>query len=294
MRTVGHCAFGVGVVTLVIPSISHAGYVRGFASGTASVSSVLYNGTDSGGPAPLMTFNPGYLPPASTITKSDIASSSNLAGSTAMVQYSLAASVGTLRASVNANGNAAADFVENPDLFNVAGGTVLATAEWGDEMIVTGTPGQPVKIVARVVIHASGGFTQGTTADTNNFFQFKYQLPQMTTETVDVDDLLTAYSFDQTFMLNLNPGQYNVSNFIHVQANAVGRINDPNPDWKDSAMSEIDASNTASIYFDVISGGDYHMASGADLRSVPAPHGVATFACAAIVSHRRPRRTGRC
>ncbi|MEZ6073230.1 MAG: hypothetical protein R3C10_23910 [Pirellulales bacterium] len=182
-------------------------------------------------------------------------------------------SVGTLRASVHAQGSAAADFINDPDRFNVAGGNSISIVEWGDELTVFGSTGSTVSVLATVILSANGGHTTSTTADTYTSLEFRFLLPSHNFMTVNLDDLQGGHRYEQAFLLNLSQGtSYNLSASLSIEANAAARINDPNPLWKSYSFATLDAGHTARLFLEVLTpGASYELASGADLSHVPEP-----------------------
>lgn len=147
-------------------------------------------------------------------------------------------------------------------------------AAWGDELHVTGPAGQRVQIAAHVQVSATGNRAD-TTADTYNYLYFKFLLPGMNSIVLTQDNLVGGYAYDQIFLLELLPGQYNISQELRANTNAAARINEPNPNWKSLSFALMDSGHTARLYLDVVSSeGGYTLGSGADLRTPVVDAGV--------------------
>jgi hypothetical protein len=257
---------------------ARAGYVRAYAQAHTSTTSNRDPNNDpptgSNNINATPTLNTGYLDPSSTISEYASSHAFNDTGSLADAYYDLSVSVGTLRAFVNATGSAAADFVNEPNLFNVAGGNATALVEWGDELTVFGDPGRTVSLRATIILTASGNFTPFTTGDTYSYLDYRFLLPGQNFMNVTLPDgLQGGHRYEQEFLLELSQGRsYNLSAALNVQANAAARINDPNPLWKSYSYSTMDAGHTAQLFLEVLTpGGSYSLASGAVLNPVPEP-----------------------
>lgn len=283
-------------------SVSHAGLVSAYARPSVSVSSDnqvppgTYGATDT-----LNTTAAG----SATIARFKTIGVDNIYGTSADATYNLSVKVGAIKLFQLGTASAAADTVNNPDLFNVAGSWIVSALEWTDEMTVTAppgaAPGSVVQIAATVRLTASGSLRTGTTADTYNKLGFSYLLPGQNRQTVNWTDLTSTSggpgpgsSFEQQVTLNLAPRTYNIGSRVSAETNAAARINDPNPVWKASSFSSIDAGNSAYMYFEVLTpGAGYSLASGAVL-AVPEPATVLLWMAGLAVGLARYRRLPRC
>lgn len=111
--------WALALLPLVNGSVARAGYITAFGQAHSSVSSDGTASSTTQDAAP--TYNPGYLAASATIDRLDSADASNIYGTNAQAMYNLFAEVGTLRSYARSNASAAADFVNNPNLFNTAG-----------------------------------------------------------------------------------------------------------------------------------------------------------------------------
>ena len=285
--------FVFGACALVALWPRHAAAIQvilAAASGSVSVSKVIDDGVLTGGTLDLVEYATPLLPASETVEALDGGWIANDAGSNALAKYELFGKVGTIRSAVAAECEADAALPGQPSLFNSARATAEAYVSWGDDMIVTSPTGGPVLMAARVIVHADCGLTEGTTASTTNFLRYSYRLPGIAqTQVTELLDVQGDYLFDETFVLSVDPGAYFIANGLRLEVAAEARVNDGNPAWKAEAFSRIDAMHTMSITFDVISGGDYVMASGADLRSVPTPGAALIILIAAPTVTRRIR-----
>jgi len=280
----------MGVVCLLLGGVQAgvAGYISAYAEAYTAV-------TGDGDPATpdndrTELYAPGYLPVTTVLSRSDSSASYNIYGESGFAEYNLFAEVGTLRASSYSRAMAPA---------GSASGYAYASAQWGDELIVTGAPGVPVEIAARVVLTADA-LLDGSTTNAYNYLGFSFLLPGVSVPMIIEENVMGGYVYDQLFILSLMPGTYNINQEIRTNTNATARFTDPGHEGVPTNVASMDAGHTAKLYLDLLSSqGGFSLASGADLRTpeaggeVPEP-GSAWLAVAglAAVFARVIRRNG--